>query len=62
MAETSLIWDSGGGGDASPHSEATTADLFAAVLGADIGGALNLGVLPGLLNELLPSVSGVQIN
>lgn len=55
MAESSLLWDSGGGGDASPHSESVTAAFFNAVMG---GTAANAGVLPGRLNELEPTVTG----
>lgn len=58
MVEKSLIWDSGGGGDASPHTEADTAKLFAAVLGA-VGA--NKGVVPGMLNELACTVNGGNI-
>lgn len=58
MAQLSLIWDSGGAGDASPHSEAVTAKLFAAVLGAS---GANKGPIPGMLNELNPTISGTNI-
>ena len=58
MTEASLLWDSGGGGDASPHSEALTAKLFAAVFGAT---SANKGVIRGMLNELAPSISGTNI-
>lgn len=54
MAETSLIWDSGAGGDASPHSEADTAALFAALVRGS-------GVINGYLNSLEPTVSGSNV-
>lgn len=58
MAETSMLWDSGAGGDASPHSESLTAALFAALAGV---GGVNEGVLARVLNALAPSVSGANI-
>lgn len=56
MAEQSYVWDSGAGGDASPHSEALTALLFAAVFGTNA--SANLGVAAGRLNELAPTLTG----
>jgi len=58
VTEKSQIWDSGGGGDASPHSEADTANLFKALMGAT---SANKGVVPGMLNELICTVSGGNI-
>lgn len=58
MTESSFLWDSGGGGDASPHSEALTAKLFAAVFGATTA---NKGVVLGMLNKLAPTISGTNI-
>lgn len=57
MTERSFIWDSGGGGDASPHSEANTALLFGALVGDRLISA-NKGVIRGVLNGLVPSSPG----
>lgn len=57
MTERSFIWDSGGSGDSSPHSEANTALLFGAILGDRLISA-NKGVLRGVLNALTPSSPG----
>lgn len=57
MTERSFIWDSGGGGDASPHSEANTALLFGALVGDRLISA-NKGVIRGVLNSLVPSSPG----
>lgn len=54
MAESSFLWDSGAGGDASPHSESDVAAMFAAMMGGS-------GVLKGYLNDLVPTVSGSHI-
>lgn len=54
MTQKSYLWDSGGGGDASPHSESDTALMFS-------GLSSNNGVMPGYLNELAPSVVGASI-
>ena len=57
MTERSFIWDTGGGGDASPHSEANTALLFGALVGDRLISA-NKGVIRGVLNGLAPSSPG----
>lgn len=58
MTQLSYIWDTGGGGDASPHSEAQTANLYKAVFEAL---SANKGVVPGLLNELACTISGTNL-
>lgn len=58
MAEQSYIWDTGGGGDQSPHSEAISANLFKAIMFAT---SANKGVIPGMLNQLACTVSGGNI-
>lgn len=57
MTEKSFIWDTGGGGDASPHSEADTALMFGAMLG-DRQTSANKGVIRGVLNSLAASSPG----
>lgn len=61
MTEKSWIWPTTGSGDISPISVADTAAIFAALFLGTNPGRLDYGVIPGLLNELAPVVSGTNI-
>jgi hypothetical protein len=61
MTEKSWIWPTTGSGDVSPISVADTAAIFAALFLGTNPGRLDYGVIPGLLNELAPVVSGTNI-